>query len=71
MSEAKLESSACSALVVGWESYERNGDGCVFFKSEDTARNHDLFDADRVVKAEVYLNQKGVEEFRAGIPIWF
>lgn len=59
-----------SILVAGWESYERNGEGCIFFKSEEAAHNHNFFEVESVVKSEIYLSPEGVEEFHSGIPIW-
>jgi hypothetical protein len=56
--------------VKGYESYERNGDACVFFKSREAAESHSLFEIEFVSEAEITLSEMGIEEFEAGIPIW-
>jgi hypothetical protein len=56
--------------VKGYESYERNGDACVFFKSKEAAESHTLFEIETVSEVEITLTEKGIEEFEAGIPIW-
>ena len=56
--------------VKGYESYERNGDACVFFKSKEVAESHTLFEISFVTEVEITLSEKGIEEFEAGIPIW-
>jgi hypothetical protein len=59
-----------SKKVKGYESYERNGDQCVFFKSKEQAENHNFFEIGSVNEAEIYLSDEGVAEFEAGLPIW-
>ena len=57
-------------IVKGYESYERNGDGVVFFKSKEAAENHTFFEIGHVSESTLMLTDEGVEEFNAGLPIW-
>jgi hypothetical protein len=57
-------------IVKGFESYERNGDGVVFFKSKEAAENHTFFEIGFVSEVSLILTDEGVEEFNAGRPIW-
>jgi len=57
-------------IVKGYESYECNGDGVVFFKSKHAAENHIFFEMDRVVEVSLLLSDEQLEEFNAGKPIF-
>jgi len=57
-------------LVNVWESYERNGDGFVMFKTKEQALNHDLFEVDRVVQAQVWLTRMAEDNLKKDLPVW-
>lgn len=57
-------------LTTVWESYERNGDSCAFFKTKEQAENHNLFEIDYAVEAQIYLSEEGVKELNEGKAIW-
>jgi hypothetical protein len=59
-----------SILADVFESYERNGDGCVMFNTYEAAMNHDLFEIDRVVKTQVYLSIEGYSDLIQGKPVF-
>ena len=57
-------------IVKGYESYECNGDGVVFFKSKEAAENHTFFEVGHISEATLMLTDEGVVEFNAGKPIF-
>lgn len=60
-----------AVLVDVWESYERNGDGFVMFKTEEQALNHNLFEVGSVNPAQVWLNEEGKEAIERGEPVFY
>jgi hypothetical protein len=66
-----METKSYTANIVkGYESYECNGDGVVFFKSKEAAENHTFFEIGFVSEVSLILTDEGVEEFNAGKPIF-
>ena len=59
-----------SFLVSVWESYERNGDGFVMFKTEEQALNHDLFEVSNINHIQVWLSKDGKEALDRGEPVF-
>ena len=57
-------------LVNVWESYERNGDSFAMFKTKEQALNHDLFEVDRVIQAQVWLTQSAEDNLKKDLPVW-
>ena len=57
-------------LALVWESYERNGDGCCAFLTQELAENHDLFEVGQVVQCYICLSDEGIAELESGKPVW-
>jgi len=58
--------------VTGYESYERNGPLCAFFKTKELAENHNLFEVGLVREIlKVYLNAEDYKRYQAGKAVWF
>ena len=55
-----------SCLTLVWESYENNGDACVLCATEEQARNHGLFEVQRVQNVKIYLSPEAQQELKEG-----